>query len=169
MTELFEQFQEFRKILCVCPCCGKLVRVSDLRLKAKDPAIRTWLDDYEKKVQELGRKEEQFEEIEEELREKAREKGRKKAEKIINNAISPSLKSLKFNPFDVKPIFNPVDFVVFKGMNKEDLVSDIILLSKKYESSPLNLIRHQIDVAIQKKRYEWQVARIDDRGSILFE
>lgn len=103
MNELFEEFQEFRKILCVCPCCGDLVRVSDLRLKVKGSAIGTWLDDYEKKNQKLDKKEEQFNEGEEELREIAREKGRKEAEKVFNDAISPALKALKLDPFDVKP------------------------------------------------------------------
>ena len=49
MTELLKEFQEFRRILCLCPCCSELVRVSELRLKVKGPAPRTWLDEYEKK------------------------------------------------------------------------------------------------------------------------
>ena len=69
MTELFKEFQEFRNILCLCPCCGDLVRVSDLRLKAKGPAPTTWLDDYEKKSQAMDKKEENFDEKEQKLRE----------------------------------------------------------------------------------------------------
>ena len=58
MGNLFEGFQEFRKILCVCPCCGELVRVSDLRLKATGSTSKTWLDDYDKKSLEMEKKEE---------------------------------------------------------------------------------------------------------------
>lgn len=169
MSELFSQYQDFRKILCVCPCCGDLVRVSDLRLEAKGSAIRTWLDDHEKQEQDWEKKEEEFEEIEEKLRKKAIEKGRMEAEKIFNNSISSSFKALKLNPYDVKPILNPVDFVVFKGMDKEETVSDIILLSKEYDSPLLNSIRRQIETAIFDDKYEWQVARIDENGNILFE
>lgn len=111
----------------------------------------------------------QFDEREEKFREIAREKGRKEAEKVFNNAISPSFKALKLDPFDVKPILNPIDFVVFKGMNKEESISDIILLSKKYDIPSLNLIRNQIETVILKNQYEWQVARIDEKGNILFE
>lgn len=60
MSELFKEFQEFRKILCICPCCGDLVRVSDLKLKVKGPASRTWLDDYEKKSLILDKREEKL-------------------------------------------------------------------------------------------------------------
>lgn len=173
MSELFEEFQEFRKILCVCPCCGDLVRVSDLRLEVKGPAARTWLDDYEKEGQNLDKKEEQFGKIEERLREIAQKRGRIEAEKVFNNAISPAFKALKLDPFDVKPILNPVDFVVFDGMNKKGVISDIILLSKSFpdksDGASLNLIRHQIQTVVQKHNYDWQVARIDDKGKISFE
>jgi len=165
----FEEFQQFRKILCVCPICGELVRVSDLRLKTKGPAVRTWLDDYEMEELKLSKKERLFGEKESELREKAQEKGRKEAEKAFNRAICPSLKALKLDPLDVKPILHPIDFVVFKGMNKEESISDIILLSKPYDCPSLNLIRRDIKNVVSKNRYDWQVARIDEKGNIKFE
>ena len=169
MSSLFEEFQEFRKILCVCPVCANLVRVSDLRLKLKTPAPRTWLDDYEKQKLSLDKKEEKFGEIEAKLREAAQKKGRDAAEKVFNNAISPAFKALKLDPLDVKPILNPVDFVVFKGMNKRDSISDIIFLSKKYSFPALDFTQRQIETTISKNNYSWQVARIDEKGSIVFE
>ena len=169
MTELFEEFQLFRRILCVCPCCGNFVRVSDLRLKAKEPAVRTWLDDHEKKDRELAEKEEQFKQKEEKLRELAREKGRKAAEKVFYKAICPSLKALKLDPFDVKPILHPIDFVVFKGMSKEETISDIILLTRQHNCPSINTVREQIKTAVLKNRYDWQIARIDEKGNIAFE
>lgn len=165
----FQEFQQFRRILCVCPSCGDLVRVSDLRLKAKGPAVRTWLDDYETKARRLSKKEELFKEKEKELRKKARERGRKEAEKVFYNAICPSLKALKLDPYDVKPILHPIDFVVFKGMNKEETISDVIFLSKPYDCPSLNSIRRDIKIAVSKNRYDWQVARIDNEGNIAFE
>ncbi len=169
MNELLNQLQEFRKILCICPCCGEMVRVSDLRLRLKGTTIKTWLDEYQKNKQYIEKKEERFYEMEEELREVAREKGRKEAEEVFNKSILPSFKALKLDPFDVKPILNPVDFVVFKGMNKNGVVSDIVFLSKEYKISSLHLIRCQIQKAIAQKNYEWQVARIDENGKIVFE
>ena len=169
MTDLLGEFQQFRRILCVCPICGNLVRVSDLRLKTKGPAVRTWLDEFERKEQRLAKKERLFKEKEGKLREKAREKGRKAAEKTFNRAICPSLRALKLNPFDLKPILHPIDFVVFKGMTSEESISDIILLSKPYDCPSLNSIRSDIKIAVSKNRYYWQVARIDEKGNIAFE
>ena len=169
MSELYEEFQEFRKILCVCPCCGEIIRVSDLKLRVKGKPTKTWLDEYEKKQSILNAKEEKFSEIEAKLRETATKKGRKQAEAVFNKAILPSFKALKLDPFDVKPILNPIDFVVFNGMNKKEDINNIILLSKQHDAPALTSVRKQIEQAILQKKYEWQVARIDENGKILFE
>ena len=55
--KLFEEFQEFRKILCVCLECSEIVRVSDLRLTAKGKVKETWLDDYERRSYLLDERE----------------------------------------------------------------------------------------------------------------
>src|SRR3989344_5852237 len=116
MNELFESFKEFRKILCVCPCCGGIYRLSDLHIKFKGNVTKTWLDGYDRELQKLKDKENKFDEKEEKLREIPKEKGRKAAEKVINNAVLPSIRALKLDPYDLKPILNPIDFVVFRGM-----------------------------------------------------
>jgi predicted Holliday junction resolvase-like endonuclease len=169
MTELFEEFQEFRKILCICPCCGELKRISDLKLQVKGKTTKTWLDEYERKQSLLDIDEEKFANREEKLRELAREKGRRQAEIVFNKAIMPSFKALKLDPFDVKPILNPVDFVVFQGMNKKQEIHNIQLLSKQHDAPALITIRKQIENVILNKKYEWQVARIDEIGNIKFE
>lgn len=165
---LIEEFQGFRRILCVCPCCGDIVRVSDLQLSPKGVVPRTWLDDYDKSTQKLLDAEAKFDEHEEKIREKSREKGRKEAKKVFNLAISPAFRALGLDAYDVKPILNPVDFVVFDGMN-DDKVREVLFLSKKTNANALNLIRSQVKDVVVKKKYDWQVARIADNGKIEFE
>ena len=166
--KLVNEFQEFRKIMCVCPECGEIVRLSDLKIKVKDSGKKTWLDEYEHKCKSMDKKEEKFDEIKQKLRENAREKGRKEAEKVFNKAISPSFKALKYDPHDIKPVLHPIDFIVFKGMNK-DSVKDIILLSSKCNNNHINKLREQVKKAVEKKNYEWCVARIGDFGKIELE
>jgi len=165
----FEEFQEFRKILCVCPECGKIVRVSDLRLKTKVQVQKTWLDDYEFRSLQMDQKEEEFSEIERKLREVAIEKGRKEAQKVFNKAIKADFRKMKLDPYDIKPILNPVDFLVFKDMNSKDTISDIVFLSKKLENQNINRLRDQVEHVIKDENYEWLVARINNIGQIKFE
>ena len=165
----FEEFQEFRKILCVCPECGEIVRVSDLRLKSKGKVKKTWLDDYEYRSLQMDKNEEEFNEIESKLREAAVEKGRKAAQKVFNKAIKADLRKLKLDPYDIKPILNPVDYIVFKDMNSKDIISNIVFLSKQLENQNINRLRAQVKNVIEDKNYEWLVARIDNTGQIKLE
>ena len=169
MNSLFEEFGELRKILCICPCCGEIVRVSDLHLKVKKPIVKTWLDTYEAKIIDLNKKEEKFDEKEQKIRDKAVEKGRNEAKKIVSNVVLPIFRKLKMNPFDVKPILYPVDFILFEGMTDKDKIKNIIFLSKISKIDSLNLIRKQIKEVISKKNYIWQVGRIDNTGGLTFE
>jgi predicted Holliday junction resolvase-like endonuclease len=169
MNSLFEEFSELRKILCICPCCGEIVRVSDLHLKVKKPVTKTWLDSYESKIIEMNKKEEKFDEKEQKIRDAAVERGRNEAKKIVNNVVLPIFRTLKLNPFDVKPILSPVDFLVFDGMTEKDKIKDIIFLSRISKIESMNTIRKQIKDVISNKSYTWQVGRIDDLGSLTFE
>lgn len=169
MNSLLEEFGELRKILCICPCCGEIVRVSDLHLKVKKPIVKTWLDTYEAKIIDLNKKEEKFDEKEQKIRDKAVEKGRNEAKKIVSNVVLPIFRKLKMNPFDVKPILYPVDFILFEGMTDKDKIKNIIFLSKISKIDSLNLIRKQIKEVISKKNYIWQVGRIDNTGGLTFE
>lgn len=169
MNSLFEEFGELRKILCICPCCGDIVRVSDLHLKVKKPIVKTWLDTYEAKIIAINKEEEKFNEKEQKIRDLAVEKGRNEAKKIVNNVVLPIFRKLKLNPFDVKPILSPIDFLVFDGMTDKDKIKNIIFLSKISKIESLNLIRKQIKDVVSKRNYIWQVGRIDDLGSLTFE
>lgn len=169
MNNIFEELGEFRKILCVCPCCNEIVRVSDLHLKVKKPMVKTWLDTYEARMIAMSKKEERFDSKEDKIREKAVEKGRLQAKKIVNNAILPVFRSMKLNPFDVKPLFYPVDFLVLDGMTDGKGINDIIFLSKESKMSAVNSARKQVKEVISKKNYLWQVGRINDSGNLTFE
>lgn len=165
---LFEEYQTFRRILAVCPC-GKLHRVSDLQLKSKaEIKEKTWLDEFDIENNKLLAEEQAFEEQKEKLRQTEIEKGRKEAEKVFYKAVCPSLRKLKLNPFDIKPILHPIDFIAFNGMTNEESISDIRLLTRE-QCAILDPIRKQIKKVVEAKKYDWQVARIGETGSILLE
>ena len=50
-------FQQLKTILCLCPHCSSLLRVSQLlHLHSTAPAPRTWLDDYDDQMQKSQNK-----------------------------------------------------------------------------------------------------------------
>jgi len=53
-------------------------------------------------------------------------------------------------------------------MTKDEEISDIQLLTREH-CAVLDPIRKQIKYAVESKKYDWQVARIDESGNINME
>ena len=168
INELLDVFQSFRKILCICPCCGEIVRMSDLHLKYSGKSPKTWLDKYELELLSLQEKERTFEAEEAELREKAIERGRNKVPSMIKNCLCSEFKKLEYDPYDIKAVMDPVDFVVFDGLNEGKQVQSITFLSKN--PNPITRkVTDSIKTTVAKGNYDWKVARITTTGKVDFE
>ena len=166
---MFEQFQEFRKILCVCPKCGEIVRLSDLKLKSKVETPDTWLDTYDRAVLTLEGKEMEWKMEFKKLQEEAKLKARKEADAIYNTMIKPSFRKMNLDPRDIHPVLNPIDFVVFRDMNKKKEVTDIMLLAQKVENPKLATLRTQVQNAINDKKYEFVQLVFKKDGEMTFK
>ena len=169
MDNILNLFQSFRTILCVCPHCYDILRLADLRLVYKGKTPRTWLDGHDTKLRSLERKEELFEAKEEELREAATERGRRKVPKIVRRSMNVEFAKLPFNPYDIKAVLHPVDFVVFNGLNENEKLKNIVFLSKENDSPELKMIRKSVESTIDKGDYSWKLARVDINGKISFD
>ena len=163
-----ETFQQFKTILCVCPKCNHLSRLSDLHLRSKDKVPKTWLDDYEFNLQKIRQQETEFEEKEGEIREKAAERGRAQVPDIVRRSMDSQFAKLRYDPYDIKPLLHPVEFVIFNGMNSGEL-NDIVLLSRGSQNQYLQNLQKSVAKAIEDKLYDWKVARVDLDGNVDFE
>ena len=163
-----ETFQRFKTILCVCPKCNHLSRLSDLHLRSKDKAPKTWLDDYEFNVQKINEQQSEFEEKEGEIREKAAERGRAQVPEIVRKSMDTQFAKLSYDPYDIKPLLHPVEFVIFNGMNSGNL-NDIVLLSRLSTNQYLQNLQKSVAKVIEEKLYDWKVARVSLDGNVEFE
>lgn len=164
-SQYIELFQDFRTILCICPCCGEIVRVSDLHLQYRDEAPKTWLDKYESKIRELDVKFEEFNEQKSMIRKEAITRGRRRVIDTVNMCIDDSISCLDFDPYDIKSLFSPIDFVVFNGMNHGKELDDIVFLGTKSRDK----IRKSLQKTINDENYDFMIARVTDEGSVNFE
>ena len=185
MVETLDIFNKFKTILCMCPNCSSLLRLSELHLRSKTPSPRTWLDEYDVKkavVDEesnlVSEKAQEQEEILAEKRNKATQRGRKKVVKTVLNSLdkTSSTKLKNYNPFDVKPVIHPVDFVIFNGdyeakksKYRDNEIKEVIFLSKKSKNSDLLNLQKSVNECVKKKNYDFKLVRISDTGKITFE
>jgi predicted Holliday junction resolvase-like endonuclease len=163
-----ETFQQFKTILCICPKCNHLSRLSDLHLRSKDKAPKTWLDDFESNVQKISEQESEFEEKEGEIREKAAERGRAQVPEMVRKSMDGQFAKLRYDPYDIKAILHPVEFVIFNGMNSGNL-KDIVLLSRSSTNQYLQNLQKTAARVIEEKLYDWKVARVSSEGDVEFE
>ena len=168
MSSFIDMFTNMKTVLCMCPNCNKLMRLSDLHLRSEGEAEKTWLDKYDSKIDTFEIKEKEFDEEEEEIREKARSRGRAKVPALIRKSMDEKFAKLNYDPYDIKALLHPIDFVVFDGMNK-DKMKNVVLMSKG--TTNLNLLKlHQgIARAVGDKAYDWKVVRVSEDGQVEYE
>ena len=163
-------FQQARSILCLCPCCGEVIRLSELNLRYKGVTPITWLDTYDKKLRRFDKAETRFEEEKKSIREASRERGRKKAKRAVRKIVHEALPGCNYDPKDIKAVLFPVDYVVFCGMtDKTEQIKNVTFLSKTSSSARLQRIRQSLETTINRENYEWQLIRIADNGDISIE
>lgn len=152
----------------MCPECNALMRLSDLQLSAKGKAPKTWLDDYEKNIEKIDDKEDLFSKQEKKIRDKANERGRAQVPKLIKKSMDAKFSKLNYDPYDIKAILHPIDFVVFDGMNNDKL-KEIMLLTRKTSNSYLQELQKGIAKAVEDKKYDWKVVRVAIDGEVEYE
>lgn len=161
-------FNQLKIIHCMCPKCDSIMRVSDLQLQSKEKTEKTWLDIFDAKDRILEKIEEKFAEEVDEIKQKAVERGRKQVPKLVNQSINKKFASLKYDPYDIKAILHPIDFVVFNGMNKGQ-VQDVTLLSSKTKNSYIQNFHKAIADVVKEKRYDWKVLRVSQDGEVEYK
>ena len=168
MEEL-SSFTNNQMILCVCPKCRNISRFSDLRIISTKKTPETWLDVFDKKLASLQTKEDDFSSKEAAIRKEAAEKARKQLPKLIRQSLSDQITSLKFNPYDIKPILYPIDYVIYDGMEK-GAIDNVIFLHNKNKNAKMNELHKSIHTTVENEEYDWKVARISrDSDSLEIE
>jgi predicted Holliday junction resolvase-like endonuclease len=73
--------------------------------------------------------------------------------------IAPMFPGFGHHPYDVRPVFDPVDFVIFDGYCQGE-VTDITLVEFKTSQSRLTSIQNSIRAAVEKKRVHFEERRL---------
>ena len=167
MEEL-SSFTNNQMILCICPKCRNISRFSDLRIISTKKTPETWLDGFEKKITDFQAKEEDFSSKEAAIRKEAAEKARKQLPILIKKSLSDQIASLKFNPYDIKPILYPIDYVIYDGMEK-GAIDNVIFLHNKNKNLKMSELHKSIHTTVENEEYDWKVARISREGSLEIE
>ena len=74
---------------------------------------------------------------------------------LVSEQIAPLLPDFPFDPGDCRFIGKPVDFIIFKGMNEQNISEVIFLEVKSGSSKNLNQQEKRLKEAVQAGRVKW--------------
>jgi predicted Holliday junction resolvase-like endonuclease len=126
---------------------------------------RTWIDTLREREDSVVRAEERFEERRDEIREKAWEKGYKQVPKLLKKC-TPVICAHGYYPQDLKALFDPVDFVIFDGMNQKEKVKQVVFFDGPAHDRRREIIQKSMRKALKKGNYQWHTVRLDEAGRV---
>jgi predicted Holliday junction resolvase-like endonuclease len=156
-------FKAQRGIFGICPRCGELFRLSDMKISYMRKFPVDWYDKIALKEEKIEDKEMKLEEALREIKEKATEHARKVLLPRLLRKVDPVFTSLGYYPQDVKAIFDPIDFIIFDGMNRAENVRRIVFMDHQTEDSWQLKIQKSVETTIEKGRYCWEIIRISSK------
>lgn len=162
---LLDVFDQQKRIYGICPCCGEPFRLSDTTLYTKTAPPKTVFEKMDDERARLDRQAERFDAREEEIREEARRLGQIEARRRLRT-IAPFFVARKIDPHDVKLLFHPVEYVVFRGM-QTDRCASVDFIDHPARSRERERIQRSLDHAIRAGNLEWQTFRIGDDGRVV--
>ena len=74
---------------------------------------------------------------------------------LVSEQIAPLLADFPFDPGDCRFIGKPVDFIVFRGMNEQNITEVIFLEVKSGAAKNLNQQEKRLREAVQAGRVRW--------------
>lgn len=158
-------FDVQRRIFGICPKCNNFFRLSDSKIFLKKKPVLDWMDEIELEGQKLDTREQEILEKKKELQKEASEKGRRLAQRTVRK-IDSVFTPRKLDPDDAKVILNPIDYVVFNGMNTAESIKNIVLLDRQTKTPQHRKIQKSIERVIEREKYEWQTLRVGKDGRI---
>jgi predicted Holliday junction resolvase-like endonuclease len=140
---------------CECPVCERTMRLRDAGL--------FYLDDFTPEAAERYRQ--LLEEVKErrkalnELRRSIPVKSQKGAEAVnigfILERIAPSMKSFAFDHNDCRSLFDPIDYVIFEGLNRKGVVERIVFADIKTGKARLQNKQREIKDLVERNKVEF--------------
>jgi predicted Holliday junction resolvase-like endonuclease len=156
--------QEQKRILGICPCCGSLFRLSEASLFTKQAPPQTPLDEVDEERRKVELAAQRFAEKSGAMKEAALLRGQAEARKRLRSIARPFV-DRQIDPQDVKVLFDPVEFVAFRGMTS-GAVTSVALIDRPAQSKEHEAAQESVAQAVEKGRYEWKVLRIDSDGRV---
>lgn len=161
--------REQRHLFGICPDCGQISRLTDIRISYRTKYAPDWMDKIERQLNYWADKTTAFDEEKSQKHAKAIEKARRILLPKKLKELFPLMAAKGIGPDDVKVILNPIDFIGFEGMNTAGSLRKIVVLESRSNSSFRREVQQSVQKAVDNAKYDWNTLRVDDKGIVSSE
>jgi predicted Holliday junction resolvase-like endonuclease len=146
------------KFHCDCPCgCGKEIKLNDTDLFYLDDFSAKGQEAYQELLSDLKEQRAELRNRENILKTKRQVAAKAVNFGFISERIAPALPQFPFAHKDCRSLFEPIDYVIFEGLNKGDNVTKIIFAEIKTGSARLNGHQKEIKALIEDKKVQFKI------------
>ena len=140
---------------CTCPSCEADFSISEAGLFYSNAFTSDAREVYEKKWDELREQARSLQKLRRKVTE--RSEAISQAVNIGFNLerIAPSMADFPFSCNDCRSLFDPIDYIVFKGLCNEKKVNGIVFLEIKTGIARLTDVEGRIRELVRRKRVVW--------------
>lgn len=172
MNLFIQTINGMQEILAICPCCGDIFRLVDgkLVLQGKQLANNNPYSHLLKMEKQLAMEDDKISQAEsrfadrfEQQKEVLIEQSRKLAKRRLRK-IDPVFTQKNIDHQDVKVIFDPVEYIVFKGMGSDRGINEIKLLSREPSSQKSEKLVQSIEKTVKAGNVSFETLYLKDTG-----
>lgn len=172
MNILIQTIDGIQEILVICPCCNEIFRLVEGKFLFPSKPVKScdYLDllAAEKKLSDederLARAEDRFQENLDRQKERLAKMGQRKAKHRLKK-IDPVFSARDVDPQDVKVIFDPVEYIIFHGLNSPRGISHLEFISRPPTSRRHETTTRSIQRTIKNGDVSFETLHLKNDGS----
>lgn len=172
MNFLVQTIDGIQEVLAICPCCGEIFRLVEGKFifPKQRPKTCEYLDlvalegRISDEEERLSSAEARFAEKLQAQRQGLVDLGRRQAKKRLK-AIDPIFSAKDIDPQDVKVVFDPVEYLIFHGLNSQHGLDFVEFVSRAPTSKLHEDMVESIDQSVRAGHVGFETLHMRDDGS----
>lgn len=140
-----------------CPCgCGEEVKLKETELFYLDNFSKSGKEAQNDLLEGLKQQRQDLKEREKNMTIKPQTTAKAVNVGFILERIAPTFDTFRFEHNDCRSLFDPIDYVIFEGLNKKGIVDKIIFTDIKTGGARLNNNQKEIKTLITDKKLQFK-------------
>ena len=148
---------------CPCPECGEQFLLKDsslFYLSNFSPQAKTL---YQEQLNALKEREEELRASVEKMKTTSKVGAEAVNIGFLLERLAPCMSAFPFDHNDCRSLFDPIDYLVFEGLNEKQKVEKITFMDIKTGKARLNRHQKEIQTAVENNQVSWDTYKMEEK------